>query len=179
MDPVYVEQIALESPNPPAWRGLKNLAFGSVRYWVSRLQRPQTLTLSMQGCRHGSQGVRTSVRLVQGPAAVTGYGQNCPVQRTHRLPHPDVAKGGLERAVPGELRMHFEVFCAPEYRVLSKGLPAPIVGAMAKHSSLFLTYNEFQNIIRRWNNTPASTQLPLGQLMVAAAGAGAIASFLL
>ncbi|KAF8589130.1 putative mitochondrial amino acid transporter ARG-13 [Ramaria rubella] len=64
-------------------------------------------------------------------------------------------------------------------RGLYRGLPAPIVGAMAENASLFLTYNELQTVIRRWKNVPESTQLPLNQLMMAAAGAGGVASFLL
>jgi ornithine carrier protein len=89
-----------------------------------------------------------------------------------------VAKGRLEGALSGTLRVHSYVLVA-EGRVFVQGLPAPIVGAMAENASLFLTYNELQNVIRQWNHTPASTQLPLGQLMIAAAGAGAVASFLL
>ncbi|GJJ10445.1 hypothetical protein Clacol_004671 [Clathrus columnatus] len=64
-------------------------------------------------------------------------------------------------------------------RGLYRGLPAPIVGAMAENASLFLTYNELQNVIRRWNGYEYGAPLSLKQLMLAAAGAGGIASFLL
>ncbi|PPQ84574.1 hypothetical protein CVT26_004041 [Gymnopilus dilepis] len=60
-----------------------------------------------------------------------------------------------------------------------KGLPAPIVGAMAENASLFLAYGEFQNVIRRMTHRPAEEKLPLYHLALAAAGAGAITSFLL
>ncbi|KAF8908433.1 mitochondrial carrier [Mucidula mucida] len=63
---------------------------------------------------------------------------------------------------------------------LYRGLPAPIVGAMAENASLFLTYREFQNVIRKHlhASTPSSP-LPLPYLCLAAAGSGAVTSFLL
>ncbi len=61
----------------------------------------------------------------------------------------------------------------------SQGLPAPIVGAMAENASLFLSYNEFQNVIRSYTGQPLSQELSLGQLAIAAAGAGAVTSFFL
>lgn len=64
-------------------------------------------------------------------------------------------------------------------RGLYRGLPAPIVGAMAENASLFLTYNGLQSVIRHVQDVPASASLSLGQLMIAAAGAGSVASFLL
>lgn len=70
---------------------------------------------------------------------------------------------------------HFEFFS----NFLSQGLPAPIVGAMAENASLFLTYKELQNVIRTWNGLEYGAPLSLSQLMLAAAGAGGIASFLL
>ncbi|KIK70150.1 hypothetical protein GYMLUDRAFT_151682 [Collybiopsis luxurians FD-317 M1] len=62
---------------------------------------------------------------------------------------------------------------------LYRGLPAPIVGAMAENASLFLSYREFQNLIRRVTHQPESQKLPLHQLGIAAAGSGAVTSFLL
>ncbi|KAF5390014.1 hypothetical protein D9757_003808 [Collybiopsis confluens] len=62
---------------------------------------------------------------------------------------------------------------------LYRGLPAPIVGAMVENASLFLSYREFQHVIRRVTHQPDSQKLPLHQLAIAAAGAGAITSFLL
>ena len=60
-----------------------------------------------------------------------------------------------------------------------QGLPAPIVGAMTENAALFLSYNELQNAIRFVTGRPLSQELSLGQLAVAAAGAGAITSFFL
>ncbi|KII91144.1 hypothetical protein PLICRDRAFT_135094 [Plicaturopsis crispa FD-325 SS-3] len=62
---------------------------------------------------------------------------------------------------------------------LYRGLPAPIVGAMAENATLFLAYSELQNVIRWSTSTPRSTPLSLGQLGLAAGGAGAITSFVL
>lgn len=64
-------------------------------------------------------------------------------------------------------------------RGLYRGLPAPIVGAMAENASLFLAYGEFQNVIRRVTHKPLDEKLALPQLTLAAAGAGAVTSFLL
>jgi mitochondrial ornithine carrier protein len=64
-------------------------------------------------------------------------------------------------------------------RTSVQGLPAPIVGAMVENASLFLSYSQFQNFIR-WYAAPSSQYiLPLHQLAIAAAGAGAVTSFLL
>ncbi|KAH7910140.1 mitochondrial carrier [Hygrophoropsis aurantiaca] len=64
-------------------------------------------------------------------------------------------------------------------RGLYRGLPAPIVGAMAENASLFLSYSELQNVIRWVYAQPLSQDLSLPQLALAGAGAGAITSFLL
>ncbi|KAJ7273183.1 mitochondrial carrier domain-containing protein [Mycena rebaudengoi] len=64
-------------------------------------------------------------------------------------------------------------------RGLYRGLPAPIVGAMAENASLFLSYRELQEIIKRLNNQPISEASSMPQLALAGAGAGAITSFLL
>ncbi|KAF4616855.1 hypothetical protein D9613_008749 [Agrocybe pediades] len=64
-------------------------------------------------------------------------------------------------------------------RGLYRGLPAPIVGAMAENASLFLAYGEFQTLIRRFTHRPLEDKLPLYQLALAAAGAGAVTSFIL
>jgi len=62
---------------------------------------------------------------------------------------------------------------------LTQGLPAPVMGAMVENASLFLSYRELQNTIKNMTGNPAEYQLPIGQLMIAAAGAGAITSFVL
>ncbi|GJE86444.1 mitochondrial carrier [Phanerochaete sordida] len=64
-------------------------------------------------------------------------------------------------------------------RGLYRGLPAPIVGAMAENASLFLAYNELQNALRWSEGKPLSQELSLGELAIAAAGAGAVTSFFL
>ncbi|CAK5268827.1 unnamed protein product [Mycena citricolor] len=62
---------------------------------------------------------------------------------------------------------------------LYRGLPAPIVGAMAENASLFLSYREFQNLIKRVNHQGADESCSMPQVALAAAGAGAVTSFLL
>ncbi|KAI0264731.1 mitochondrial carrier [Gloeopeniophorella convolvens] len=64
-------------------------------------------------------------------------------------------------------------------RGLYRGLPAPIVGAMAENASLFLAYGELQNLVRQVGGVPTTQALSLPQLCLAAAGAGAITSFVL
>lgn len=64
-------------------------------------------------------------------------------------------------------------------RGLYRGLPAPVVGAMAENASLFLSYNELQNLIRWTNHMPQHEDLSLPQAILAAAGAGAVTSFVL
>jgi len=53
------------------------------------------------------------------------------------------------------------------------------MGAMAENAALFLSYRELQNMIKNLKGYPTEYQLPIGQLMIAAAGAGAITSFVL
>ncbi|KAI6039628.1 mitochondrial carrier [Pisolithus marmoratus] len=62
---------------------------------------------------------------------------------------------------------------------LYRGLPAPVVGAMAENATLFLSYNEIQNLLRRLNSHPLSQDPTLFQLALSGAGAGAITSFVL
>ncbi|KAJ7702299.1 mitochondrial carrier [Mycena rosella] len=64
-------------------------------------------------------------------------------------------------------------------RGLYRGLPAPIVGAMAENASLFLSYRELQDLIKRVNHQPIEDASSMPQIALAAAGAGAITSFLL
>ncbi|KAJ7168216.1 mitochondrial carrier [Mycena crocata] len=64
-------------------------------------------------------------------------------------------------------------------RGLYRGLPAPIVGAMTENASLFLSYREFQDIIKRINHQSTDEASSMPQIALAAAGAGAITSFLL
>ncbi|KAG8755315.1 hypothetical protein FRC14_004145, partial [Serendipita sp. 396] len=60
-----------------------------------------------------------------------------------------------------------------------RGSPAPVIGAMAENASLFLCYNQLQALIQTSSNHPVGQPLSLGQLAIAAGGAGAVASFLL
>ncbi|KAF9256610.1 mitochondrial carrier [Marasmius fiardii PR-910] len=62
---------------------------------------------------------------------------------------------------------------------LYRGLPAPVVGAMAENASLFMSYRIFQRGLRRTSGISESEQLPLPLMCVAAAGAGAVTSFTL
>ncbi|KAF8632870.1 hypothetical protein AX17_004718 [Amanita inopinata Kibby_2008] len=64
-------------------------------------------------------------------------------------------------------------------RGLFRGLPAPIVGAMGENASLFLSYSELQDLIRRINHQSLDAKLSLPQLALAGGGAGAITSFIL
>ncbi|TFK21750.1 mitochondrial carrier [Coprinopsis marcescibilis] len=64
-------------------------------------------------------------------------------------------------------------------RGLYRGLPAPIAGAMAENASLFLAYNEFQSLIQKVAEHDPNAELPMSQLALAAAGAGAVTSFIL
>ncbi len=50
---------------------------------------------------------------------------------------------------------------------------------MAENASLFLAYNELQNVIRVYSGKALTDELSLGQLAVAAAGAGAVTNFCL
>lgn len=50
---------------------------------------------------------------------------------------------------------------------------------MAENSCLFLSYNELQNLIRWTNQIPQCQDLDLPQMILAAAGAGALTSFAL
>ncbi|KAK7043024.1 mitochondrial ornithine carrier protein [Paramarasmius palmivorus] len=62
-------------------------------------------------------------------------------------------------------------------RGLYRGLPVPLVGSMAETAAIFVAYSYFQKIIRRYNSQEAP--LSISQLGLAAAGAGATASFIL
>jgi ornithine carrier protein len=50
---------------------------------------------------------------------------------------------------------------------------------MAENATLFFAYGELQNLIRRAWNVPITQTLSLPQIVLAAAGAGAITSFVL
>jgi mitochondrial ornithine carrier protein len=52
-------------------------------------------------------------------------------------------------------------------------------GAMVENASLFLSYREAQNVIRTFSGTPENQKLPVPQLAVAAAAAGAVTSLVL
>ncbi|KAG7091959.1 hypothetical protein E1B28_008348 [Marasmius oreades] len=62
---------------------------------------------------------------------------------------------------------------------LYRGLPAPVVGAMAENATLFMSYRIFQRLLRKTSGIRESEPLPLPLICVAAAGAGAATSFAL
>ncbi|KAJ6547052.1 mitochondrial carrier domain-containing protein [Mycena capillaripes] len=64
-------------------------------------------------------------------------------------------------------------------RGLYRGLPAPIVGAMAENASLFLSYRELQDLIKLANHQHPEEASSMPQIALAGAGAGGITSFLL
>ncbi|KII91204.1 hypothetical protein PLICRDRAFT_51379 [Plicaturopsis crispa FD-325 SS-3] len=64
-------------------------------------------------------------------------------------------------------------------RGLYRGLPMPLVGAMAETAALFLAYSEIQDLLRYATGRPKSSDLSIPQLGLAAGGAGLITSFIL
>ncbi|KAG9093201.1 hypothetical protein FS749_014862 [Ceratobasidium sp. UAMH 11750] len=66
-------------------------------------------------------------------------------------------------------------------RGLYRGLPMPIVGAMAENASLFLAYNKIQQVLQKYPhfNTGPGQRIPLDGIAIAGGGAGTVASFLL
>lgn len=105
--------------------------------------------------------------------------------------HPfDLAKVRLQAQVLADTSIRFtgpldclrKTWLNEGVRGLYRGLPAPIVGAMAENASLFLTYSELQALIRRFSthyNHVATTSLTLPQFALAGAGSGLVTSFLL
>ncbi|KAJ7273180.1 mitochondrial carrier domain-containing protein [Mycena rebaudengoi] len=80
--------------------------------------------------------------------------------------HPfDLTKVRLQvQVLEAEARFTGPIDCI---RGLYRGLPAPIVGAMAENASLFLSYRELQEIIKRLNNQPISEASSMPQLALA------------
>ncbi|CAE6405647.1 unnamed protein product [Rhizoctonia solani] len=66
-------------------------------------------------------------------------------------------------------------------RGLYRGLPMPIVGAMAENASLFLAYNKIQDTLLQYSHFRPSTnhKVTLDGIAIAGGGAGTVASFLL
>lgn len=66
-------------------------------------------------------------------------------------------------------------------RGLYRGLPMPIVGAMAENASLFLAYNKIQQVLQRYPHFHSGSdgRIPLDGIAIAGGGAGTVASFLL
>ncbi|KZV84232.1 putative mitochondrial amino acid transporter ARG-13 [Exidia glandulosa HHB12029] len=100
--------------------------------------------------------------------------------------HPfDLAKVRLQAQVldhearfKGPLDCLRQTYVKEGVRGLYRGLPAPIVGAMAENASLFFAYNEAQTAIRRVTGITEGP-LSLPQLAFAGAAAGSITSFFL
>jgi len=103
------------------------------------------------------------------------------------IEHPfDLAKVRLQSQVlDAQARFNGPIDCLVQtyrnegVRGLYRGLPAPIVGAMAENASLFLSYSEIQTLICRLTGVSAEHSLPLPQLALAAGGAGFMTSFVL
>ncbi|KAJ6488581.1 mitochondrial carrier domain-containing protein [Mycena vitilis] len=64
-------------------------------------------------------------------------------------------------------------------RGLYRGLPAPVVAAMAENASLFLSYRELQDLIKTFNHQRTDEPSSIAQIALAGAGAGGITSFIL
>ncbi|KAF7311540.1 hypothetical protein MKEN_01056400 [Mycena kentingensis (nom. inval.)] len=127
----------------------------------------------------------------QGPSALRaakdiGYGIAAGIASKF-FEHPfDLTKVRLQAQVlEAEARFNGPLDCLNKtwrnegIRGLYRGLPAPIVGAMAENASLFLSYRELQEVIKRVNHQPITDPSSMPQIALAAAGAGAITSFLL
>nr|GAT59633.1 predicted protein [Mycena chlorophos] len=127
----------------------------------------------------------------QGPSALRaakdiGYGIVAGIA-SKIFEHPfDLTKVRLQAQVlDAEARFNGPLDCLNKtwrnegIRGLYRGLPAPIVGAMAENASLFLSYRELQELIKRVNRQSISEPSSMPQIALAAAGAGAITSFLL
>ncbi|KAL7419394.1 mitochondrial ornithine carrier protein [Cryptotrichosporon argae] len=86
-------------------------------------------------------------------------------------------------AFTGPLDCFRQTYAREGWRGLYRGISAPIVGAACENASLFLMYNKCQAVIvaLRPGDSVAGKrrELSIGELMVAAAGAGAVASFVL
>ncbi|KAJ3021846.1 hypothetical protein HKX48_007622 [Thoreauomyces humboldtii] len=64
-------------------------------------------------------------------------------------------------------------------RSLYKGMSAPLVGAMIENSALFVAFNNIQNAIRRYSDTPDDASLSMTQLTLSGFLSGAMVSFVL
>ncbi|KAH9000806.1 mitochondrial carrier [Lactarius hatsudake] len=128
--------------------------------------------------RRGSPAVRAAKDISFGSAAGIA---------SKFFEHPfDLTKVRLQAQVlDATARFHGPLDCLVQtfkkegVRGLYRGLPAPVVGAMAENATLFLAYGELQNVVRQAGNIPVTQALSLPQLALAAAGAGTITSFVL
>ncbi|KZT61715.1 mitochondrial carrier [Calocera cornea HHB12733] len=138
------------SPEGNVLRGLKDIAFGSVAGMVSKVfEHPFDL------CK-----VRLQAQVLDERPTFKG-----PIDCLHKT------------------------YINEGIRGLYRGLPAPIVGAMAENAVLFLANGQIQDLVRLAYGQPRyerafdgsirPTTLSLGQVAMAAAGAGAITSFVL
>ncbi|KAJ2936815.1 hypothetical protein H1R20_g272, partial [Candolleomyces eurysporus] len=106
--------------------------------------------------------------------------------------HPfDLTKVRLQSQVlEGTARFNGPIDCLAKtfknegFLGLYRGLPAPVFGAMAENASLFLAYEQFKSLIRNTvlhdsSSSSTNAPLPLQYNALAAAGAGAVTSFIL
>ncbi|CED83602.1 Mitochondrial carnitine-acylcarnitine carrier protein [Phaffia rhodozyma] len=105
--------------------------------------------------------------------------------------HPfDLCKVRLQSQPPdsalrytGPLDCFKQTWSKEGIRGLYRGLSAPVVGASVENATLFLVYNQIQKAITSFKGDTGSANAPevasIGELAIAAAGAGFIASFVL
>lgn len=62
-----------------------------------------------------------------------------------------------------------------------KGLPPPVLGAAAENATLFLAYNNLRRALAAYNPSALENArgTPIQHTLIAAAGAGAVTSFIL
>ncbi|KAK4693106.1 hypothetical protein P7C70_g8992, partial [Phenoliferia sp. Uapishka_3] len=157
----------LESKKPLAGHPLKDVLYGSVRQSPiskSTLSTSHTLT----------QAAGIVSKLVEHPLDLVKVRlQSQPLDRPFKY--------------TGPLDCFFQTLKSEGLKGLWRGVSMPIGGAMAENATLFLVYNNTQNLLRHlsppnpsssFDNT-TTAPLPIGQLAISAALAGACASFVL
>ena len=168
---------ALGSTKSPdvAIRAIKDITYGSVR--PTHITRHCSPYKQGPDRRDGLQGLRAPFRSHQSPSSSSSPRFYRTVRWADRLSGEDLA----ERRHPWSISCKYHGLSLPTGHdmIPPQGLPVPVAGAMAENASLFLSYNEFQNLIRWTTSQPISQPLSLSQLALAGAGAGAVTSFLL
>lgn len=133
------------------------------------------LNSNPSGRRHGVEGVRAPIRLMQSQTTIPSPRRHRTIQRSHRLSDADMEERRHSRVVQGELETSWQWL----ELINPKGLPAPIVGATVENAILFLSYGQIQRAFRYSSGKDASTGISIAEKVAAGAGAGAITSFFL